>query len=104
MPETAPPPPAPEPPGARPPAPAGGREETLPYFAPGAGAFRATAWEVAPGRVVTLAAAWAVALLALFLPGCDTSTSGNRTSVRPTSTVHLLTGQYTAVLGDSLIE
>ena len=94
---------APQPPHA-PAASTDGRDEPLPYFAPGAGAFRASLWEAAPGRCTALAAAWALALLALFLPGCDLSAAGNRTGVRPTSTVYLLTAQYTGLLGQSLLQ
>jgi hypothetical protein len=50
-----------------------------------------------------LVVAWAVAVVALFLPGCDMSLTANRTDVRPTSNTYLVACEYTALLGQSLV-
>jgi len=71
----------------------------LPYFVPGPRRI-GWMWRVAPRRCVALAAAWAVAGVALLLPGCDLSTSANRTDVRPTYVVYGLTANYTAAEAD----
>ena len=80
------------------------RGEPIPYFGGGPGAFRFSAWRAAPRRCAALGGAWAMLLLALFLPGCDVSSSGNRGNVRPTYVVYGLTTQYTLLLGGHLVD
>jgi hypothetical protein len=74
----------------------------LEYY--GGGAEQRPVWEAAPRRCIGLAVAWAVTLLALFLPGCDFAGRGNRSEVRPTYTVYLLTGEYTLMIGSGLYD
>ena len=45
---------------------------------------REAMWRIAPRRCMWLAAAWAAAIVALFLPGCDMSSSANGSEAAPT--------------------
>jgi hypothetical protein len=75
----------------------------LPYFA-GADAGHRRLWRVAPRRCAWLAAAWVVLIVALFLPGCDMSNSGNGREPAPTYVVYWLTVVDVAEFGGHLRE
>jgi len=63
----------------------------LPYYAGTTAVRRAPVWRLAPVRFAWLTAAWVAAVVALFLPGCDMSGSGNGSEPAPTYVVYGLT-------------
>ena len=64
-----------------------GTAAPLPYYAGATARRRSSVWV----RAGFLAAAWVLAVVALFMPGCDMSSSADRSSIAPTYAVYGLT-------------